>query len=89
MKNGDVYEFVDRIYYGDELWFIYDGKKYFLEGWLDNNTLNLYLYEMTENGETYIWQGDAKNYPVDAFIKAKIWHGKSFWEVEHDMTWVD
>ena len=89
MKNGDVYEFVDRIYYGDELWFIYDGKKYFLEGWIEHNTLNLYLYEMTKNGETYTWKGDAKHYPVESFIKAKIWNGKSFWEVEHDMTWVD
>lgn len=26
LKNGDVREFVDHIYYGDELWLLYDEK---------------------------------------------------------------
>lgn len=51
LKNGDVREFVDHIHYGDELWFLYDGKKYFLEGWYDNGHLDLYLYEMADNGK--------------------------------------
>ena len=51
MKNGNVREFVDHIHYGDELWFIYDGKKYFLEGWTNNDILELCLYEMSDNGE--------------------------------------
>ena len=29
MKNGDVREFVDHIHYGDELWFLYEGKNTF------------------------------------------------------------
>lgn len=31
MIDDNVNEFVDHIQYGDELWFIYDNIKYFLE----------------------------------------------------------
>ena len=89
MKNGDVREFVDHIHYGDELWFLYDGKKYFLEGWTNNSSLDLCLYEMTDSGKTYTWKGNAAHYPVESFLDAKIWNGKSFWDAEQDMKWVD
>lgn len=56
LKNGDVREFVNHIHYGDELWFLYEGKKYFLEGWTNNSSLDLCLYEMADNGEMYIWR---------------------------------
>ncbi len=52
MKNGNVQEFVDHIHYGDELWFLYNDTKYFLEGWIGNDILELVLYEMKENGRT-------------------------------------
>lgn len=89
MKNGNVREFVDHIHYGDELWFLYDGKKYFLEGWSEDGRLDLYLYEMAGDWKEYVWEGTASHYPVDAFLEAKIWNGKSFWDVEQDMEWVD
>lgn len=89
MKNGDVREFVDRIHYGDELWFVFDGKVFFLEGWTNDGTLDLYLYEMKDGGEMYVWKGDKKHYPVGEFLEAKIWNGKKFWEAEQDMKWVD
>lgn len=89
MKNGDVHEFVDNIHYGDELWFLYDGKKYFLEGLCNHGTPDLFLYEMVDGGKDYSWKGTPKHYPVEAFLEAKIWNGKSFWEVEQDMEWLD
>lgn len=89
MKNGNVYEFVDHIHYGDELWFLYRGKKYFLEGWGNEGKTELYLFEMWGNGKTYLWKGDAKHFPVEEFLKAKIWDGRPFWDAEQDMIWVD
>ena len=89
LKNGDVREFVDHIHYGDELWFLYEGKKYFLEGWTNNGSLDLCLYEMTDNGEKHTWKGNTTHYPVEAFLEAKIWNGKSFWDAEQDIEWVD
>ena len=89
MKNGNVQEFVDRIYYGDELWFLYNDTKYFLEGWIENDILELVLYEMKENGKDYQWEGDNNNYPVEEFLSDRIFDGKNFWEIENDITWVD
>lgn len=89
MIDGNVNEFVDHIYYGDELWFLYHGKKYFLEGWPKQGKLCLCLYEMMEDGKEYTWKGSSTRYPVEEFLKAKIWNGKSFWDVEQEMQWID
>lgn len=89
MINGNVREFIDHIYYGDELWFIYDNKKYFLEGLPENDIYRLYLYEMNDGGKEFSWDGDSVNYPVNSFLEAPIFKGKTFWEVEKEITWVD
>lgn len=33
MLNGNVKEFVDNLYYGAEMYYIYREKKYFIQGW--------------------------------------------------------
>ncbi len=89
MKNGNVNEFVDHIYYGDELWFIYKGTKYFLEGLCINGESGLYLFEIKEHGAEYCWPVTESKYPVESFLKAQVFDGKSFWEVEKEIEWVD
>ena len=89
MKNGNVQEFVNHIHYGDELWFVYNGIKYFLEGWIENEVLELVLYEMKEDGKEYSWKGDKNDYPVEAFLTDKIFNGKTFWEIEKEIIWTD
>lgn len=91
MINGNVNEFVDHIHYGDELIFIFDGKKYFLQGLLTDGKYTLYLDRWSPPSDEYIWFGigDDKKYPVNEFLDAKIWNGKNFWQAECDMKWVD
>lgn len=92
MLNGDVTEFVDRIHYGDELIFMYNGQKFFLQGFLeDDGICTTYLDRWEPPADDYIWvgRGDSKNFPVEEFLKAEIWDGKSFWEVEKKMEWLD
>ncbi len=89
MKNGNVQEFINHIHYGDELWFTYNGIKYFLEGWIENEVLELVLYEIKEDGKEYNWKGDKNNYPVEMFLTDKIFNGKTFWEIEKEITWID
>ncbi|SEH31579.1 hypothetical protein [Selenomonas sp. KH1T6] len=92
MLNGDVIEFVDRIHYGDELIFMYNGQKFFLQGFLeDDGICTTYLDRWEPPADDYIWvgRGDSKNFPVEEFLKAEIWDGKSFWEVEKKMEWLD
>ncbi len=36
MINGDANEFVNGVYYGDERFFLYDGKKCFIQGYFEN-----------------------------------------------------
>ncbi len=91
MINGDVNEFIDGLYYGDERFFIYDGNKYFIQGYYETErfTLELYIIENPENDfEWHICSKD-KHYLVEEFEKAKIFNGKSFWEVEKEIEWVD
>ena len=33
--------------------------------------------------------GTDKNYPVKEFLEAKLFNGKTFYEVEKDIEWVD
>jgi len=33
--------------------------------------------------------GPNENALREKFLKAKIWDGKSFWEVEKELTWLD
>ena len=89
MKNGNILEFIDHINYGDELWFLYNNTKYFLEGWLENEKPELVLYELKENGKESCWKGDKNNYPVEAFLADPVFAGKTLMEIEQDITWVD
>ena len=54
MINGNVTEFVDHIYYGDELIFIYIGPKFFFQGLPENGILVLYLDRREPPAEDYI-----------------------------------
>lgn len=91
MKNGNVTEFVDHIHWGDKLIFLYRGQKFFLQGLPADHKFNLYLDRWEPPADDYIWvgEGDDKEYPVSKFLNAKIWDGKSFWDVQDQMEWVD
>lgn len=49
MIDGNVNEFVDHIQYDDELWFIYDNIKDFLEELPENGVCKLFLYEIEKD----------------------------------------
>ena len=92
MINGDVNEFVDGLYYGDERWFRFNGIKYFIEGWVKEGLFSLLLYQM-ELDPGYVWEKTEpvtqRQEVVDAFLTDKIFDGKTFWEVEKDITWIE
>ena len=92
MINGNTSEFVDHIHYGDELVFLFRGQKFFLQGFRNNSgRYTLYLDRWDPPSDDYIWigTGDDREYPVDDFLEARIWAGKSFWEVEREIEWLD
>ncbi len=91
MLNGNVNEFIEGLYRGYEMTFIFRGQKYFIQGYLDNNARTLFLVRIEPPVDNYIWKqaGDRHNYPVEAFLQAPIFGGKTFFEVEQEIEWVD
>lgn len=91
MINGNVREFIDGLHYGDERFFIYDKCKYFIQGYFINEKPLLELYILEPEDNDFKWWAVSKdnNYPVTEFENAKLFNGKSFWEVEKNIEWVD
>ena len=100
MVNGNIKEFVDNLNYGAEMYFIFQEKKYFIQGWVEDDVHYLVLdydYE-TEvfnlgNPEfnKYIWKCSSADSGecVQAFLDAPLWDGKKFYDVEAEITWTD
>ena len=97
MKDGDVREFVEKIHYQDEIVLSKD-RKYFFNGCChhlneagdDVFTFELYLLDDDRNGDiecTFL--GPTAKETIDQFLAARLWEGKTFYEVEQEMTWVD
>lgn len=91
MINGNVNDFINGLYYGDERFFLYDNKKYFIQGYFENqkNVLEMYVLEPTTSDFTWRLVSHDSSYLVSEFQKAKIFNGKSFWDVEKEIEWVD
>ena len=94
MIDGDPKDFIDGLHYGDERWFVFRGTRYFIQGTgsrKDNDMmLELWAWQEDPSGEHAIqfYAKDGK-YPVKDFENAKIFDGKSFWEIEHEIQWMD
>ena len=91
MINGNINDFIDKLSYGDEIIFIYQRKKYFIQGFNTEGKLTLYLDRWDPPGKDYLWVGvgSENDYPVNEFLTAPIWNGKTFMEIESKVEWVD
>lgn len=91
MINGDVKDFINGLHYGDERFFIYDNKKYFIQGYIENEQPVLEIYVLDPIDCDFKWRALSPNnsYPVLEFENAKIFNNKSFWDVEKEIEWVD
>ncbi len=99
MINGNTSEFVDNLYYGSEMYFMYKNKRYFIQGWVEDSIHYLVLDYDYENMDTsdnhafsgYLWEHKSSdtNECVQAFLDAPLWDNKTFYEVESEITWMD
>ncbi len=91
MKNGNLTEFMDKLYYGEELEFEYQGKRYFLQGWSEGSASHMVL-DATDHKpfDKYVWECNCKSMRdcAEAFVNASLWEGKSFFQIESDVTWI-
>lgn len=92
MINGNPNEFVDRIYSCQDTIFIYNGIKYWFQGYMPtSDTVHMEIFQYQPSSEKYLWTYDAKNIEecYHAFLDAPIFDGKTFWDVEMNIAWVD
>ena len=94
MINGTITEFIDQLYYGQEIVFLYHERKYFIQGWWseDKQATTMVLEDVTDGAsEGYLWECHADNMRkcADASLCAPIWAGKDFLQIETDVTWSD
>ena len=90
MINGNSREFINGLYYGDERFFLYNGEKYFIQGYCEDNKYILEIYVIENEENDFHWKSTSQsNYPVEEFEKTKIFNGKTFWEAEKEIEWVD
>lgn len=102
MINGDVNEFVEQIETGLDLYFMYKNQKFFLDGIPVEIPIEGKSTRELRNVQTLlrlepplaqpVWEHifpAGIGFPPEEFLKAKIWDGKTFWEVQEEMEWVD
>lgn len=96
MENGEVTEFIDEFTY-EELYWKYNGETYFTDGVIFDSKKQKYSFFIIvvsdQNGwwvrDVYAFEGDSVSDCVKAFENAPIWNGRTFYEAESEMTWVD
>ena len=95
MINGNVNEFLDELTYEDH-YVLYKGKKYFFNGCqcqFDSNhkviSATIGVYNFSDNKELASFTENSIVACIDALSSAKLFDGKSFWDVEAKMEWID
>lgn len=91
MINGNIDEFVDKLWGGEELVFIYNGKKYFSQGYVTDNGKYYFELQLWEPQSDVLWSvsGLSNQESLERFFKEPLFDGKTFWDVEKDIEWVD
>lgn len=94
MIDGNVKDFIDKLYYEDH-YVLYENRKYFFNGcqhkMSDGKTLSVFLeiYELTSGKTVFTTEKPTADECIEAFENAPVWHGKTFYEVQDSMRWVD
>lgn len=95
MKDGNVNEFIDKLYYEDH-YVLYNGSKYFFNGCrlkFDSNGKVVRvipeIYDISNDKTLFSVQEAFAAECIEAFENSPIWDGKTFWAIEDQMQWVD
>lgn len=91
MINGNPATFIDTVYSGQEIFFLYSGKKYMYQGYTVNGVCRMEIQQHIPWSSELVWhtQSSSMQECLEEFEKAPIFNGKSFWDVESEIEWVD
>ena len=90
MINGNITEFLDKVYYGEELFFEYQGIDYFLQGWNKDGEAVMVLDILNQAPfKEYMWECSKASMTecAEEFLNSNIWDGKNFMQIQRDVTW--
>ena len=95
MIDGNANQFIESLFFEDA-YILYDGKKYFINGCscnFDDNheiiNVKLEVYNIDEGCTVFSVIKPTQTECVTAFEDAPIFNGKTFWDVEQEIQWVD
>jgi len=91
MINGNPNEFLDTIYSCQDIIYVFNGIKYWFQGYMEDNIIHMEIFQYIPAKDDYIWEynSDTIEKCFNAFLTAPIFDGKTFWEVENEIEWVD
>lgn len=91
MINGKPNHFLDVLYTGQDIVYIFHGVKYWFQGYTTSNGFHMEIFQYQPSAEGYVWEFDASSADEckEAFLKTPIFNGKAFWDVEEKIEWVD
>lgn len=86
-----INEFVDKLYYGDEMCINYKGVRYFIQGWSNKNKFYLNMVNYDDDTGKYIFEHVSSSMKecADVFLNSKLWDGKKFLEIASEVEWSD
>ncbi len=94
MINGNYSEFLDHLYYGDELWIKYKDVVYFIQGWYDEKKPHPWVMEchtLATDPLTRLFHAEESSMPECAkkLLMQPLFDGKALPEIEQDVKWAD
>lgn len=95
MINGNPGDFLDHVYSGQDTIFAYNSIKYWCQGYADDSggawRIEIFQYQPPANDDSWFWECSAATVDLcyEAFLNAKIFNGKTFWEAESEIEWLD
>ena len=95
MINGKATDFIECLSYEDN-YAIFRQQKFFFNGCQTQKDTNgkticvrLEVYNLTNHSTVFSTTQNSISDCLSAFQDAKIWDGKTFWEVEQEIEWID
>lgn len=95
MKGGKVNDFIEDTMC-EECAVMYENKKYFFHGLIFDERTETYSYsiDLWDENDDYVKtvfdeKAKSKQEIMEKFYSAKIWNGKTFYEAETEMNWID
>lgn len=97
MINGDPHVFLNIVYNGETIVYRYNEKKYQYQGYVIGNNYFMEVYqifdtaeeELASEGFEWIHKSGINENPIKVFENAPIFEGKTFWDVEKEIEWLD